>query len=137
MKKSEIIRKYRDTIAAEMVRLYKSVIESDGHIRYGIYIWDDGEIRILEDVQGGNSYYVPDSTETRVLSAVCVIDVGAGFDIWDYTESDKPEDDDEREQMRDEIIDYLVEGYEESVPDLLDEIIKDAEEYERYEEEDY
>lgn len=30
MKKSEIIRKYRDTIATEMVRLYRSVIGSDG-----------------------------------------------------------------------------------------------------------
>ena len=134
MKHSEIIHKYYNEIAAAMVEKYRDVVECDGRIQYQIYIWEDGELEYLQDVQGGNSWLKARDAEPRQLVLVDTIDVGPGFDVWDYSESGKPDDDDEAEQMRDEIIDWLVESYEEGVYDRLDGIIKEFEQAERYEE---
>lgn len=136
MKASEIIRKYYDKIANAMAERYRDVVESDGNIQYGIYIWEDGEIQILEDVQGGNSWLKARDGEPRKLVHVDTISECPGFDVWDYSEV-KPDDDEKAEQMKDEIIDWLVESYEEGVYDRLDWIIKEIEQTERWEEKDY
>lgn len=137
MKSSEVIRKHYDKIAAAMVEKYRDVIECDGRIQYQIYIWDDGELEFLQDVQGGNSWLKARDGEPRKLYHVDTISECPGFDVWDYSESGKPDDDVDAEQMRDEIIDWLVESYEEGVYDRLDGIIKEIEQVERWQEEEY
>ena len=134
MKHSEIIRKYYNEIAAAMVEKYRDAVECDGRVQYQIYIWDDGEMSIMEAPQGDNSYMVASDFEERELVHVTTIDLGAGFDIWDYSEDGKPEDEDEAELMFKDIVDYLVDSYEESIDELLGGIIADAEQIERYEE---
>lgn len=132
MKKSEVLKAYRDSIAESMVEHYRAVLESEGRIEYKIYIWDDGELEVMEEVQGSNDYLVAKDWETRTLHYVATIDSPC-FDPWDYTEEDKPDDDDERETMEQDIINYLVSEYRrEGVWDTLREIIREAERDEKY-----
>ena len=132
MKRSEAIEKYYDKIKADMVELYRSVIECDGRIQYTIYVWEDGELEHLEQPQGGNSWLQPRDCEPRELFCVTTIDVGPGFDIWDCSERGAPDDEDERETMRNEIIDWLVDEYEANVEELLDSIIEETKHWEKY-----
>ena len=132
MKRSEAIEKYYDKIKADMVELYRSVIECDGRIQYGIYIWEDGELEHLEEVQGGTGWLKPRDYEPRELYYVTTIYVDPSFDIWDCSESGAPDDEDEREAMREEIIDWLVDDYKANVSDTLDSIIEDVKRREKY-----
>ena len=119
MKTSEAIIKYADAIKSEMVNRYRTVLECDGRIQYKIYVWDDGEIEVMECVPGDNSYLVPKSAETRQLFHVCTVSE-PNFDPWDCADHSAPEDEDERESERAEIIDYLMRDYEDRVSDILD-----------------
>lgn len=126
MKKSEAIMKYVDVIKREMIDCYRTVIDCDGKIQYKIYVWDDGEIEHLEGPQGDNSWLQAKDYEARKLYYVCTIDSPC-FDPWDYADHSAPDDEDEREAERKEIIDYLVDEYGTNVSDVIDNIVSEAE----------
>lgn len=126
MKKSEVILKYRKEIETEMIKKYRYVLESYGRIQYGIYVWDDGNIECLEDVQGSNAYLKEKDNETRTLYYICTVSVSY-FDPWDYTDHSAPENETEREKECSEIIDYLVDEYKQDVSDIIDGVIYECE----------
>lgn len=130
MKRSEIITENYDRITEVMTENYRSVIEANGQIQYKVYIWEDGEIELLYGVQGDTSYLRPRDTESRELYYITTIEAPC-FNPWDYTDHYAPDDEDECEAERDEIIDYLVREYAANVSDVLDAIIEDAERDER------
>ena len=131
MKNSEIISTYRESIEARMVELYRIVLNSDGRIQYKLYVWSDGELEALEDVQGSNSYLQERDGESRSLTYVATI-ASPSFDPWDYADHSAPEDEDERDAEAAEIIDWMVNEYENHVSDVVDEIISDLEREERW-----
>ena len=134
MKDSVIIRKHRKAIASAMVDRYRTILESAGRIQYRIYIWEDGEVECLEGPLGDNSYLKAKSYEPRELVYVRTISAPF-FDPWDYTDESAPDDEDEREATEREIIDWLVDEYQNSVSDILDSVIEEAkwkEEMEEY-----
>lgn len=126
MKRSECITKYYKDIAAAMVERYRTVLECDGRIQYKVYIWEDGEMECLQGVQGDNSWLQARDCEPRELFYVCKIDSPC-FDPWDYSDHSAPDDEEEREAERKEIIDYLVGEYETNISDVLDVVIEEAE----------
>ena len=129
MTRLQAIRKYRDKITADMVECYKAVIESNGSIQYRLYVWEDGELEHLLEPQGGNGWLKPRDMEPRKLFYVTTIGESSSFCIWDFAENGIPEDYTERDNLREEIIDWLVGGYEDSVADVID-AIEDEAEYE-------
>lgn len=129
MKKSEVMVMYREKIIDTMVEYYEYVLNCNGRIQYTIYIWEDGEIEILEEVQGGNSWLKPREMETRELFCVCTIDCPF-FDPWDCTDHSAPDDEEGREAERKEIIDWLVDEYKANVDDVFNEILTMVEEEE-------
>lgn len=131
MKRSEIITNNYDAIKEAMVSMYRTVLESNGRIQYKIYIWDNGEIECLEQVQGDNGYLQPREMEPRSLYYVTTIEQ-PNFDPWDSADHSAPDDEQEREAEEQEIIDWLVQEYETNVVDELDNIISEAEMVERY-----
>lgn len=123
MKDYEIIETFRKAIAAEMIEKYRTVLNCSGHIQYKIYIWEDGEIESLEQPEGDTGYLKARDSEPRQL--VYVVTVSAPcFDPWDFAESSAPDDPEERETEEQAIIDSLVDGYRESVPDIIDNAIE-------------
>lgn len=116
MKTSELIRKHAETIKDTMVARYKTVLECNGSVQYKIYIWDDGEIECQEGPQGDNSYLVPRSGEARDLYYICTVSAPF-FDAWDLTDHAAPEDENERETERAEIITWAVDEYRENGAD--------------------
>lgn len=131
MTRSEIITKNYNAIREAMIAKYRAVLDSEGGIQYKIYIWSDGEIQCLEQVQWDNTYLQPYETETRTLYYVTTIAL-PGFDPWDYADHSAPEDEQERETEEQEIIDWLIEQYEQDVDEQLDNIISEAEMIENY-----
>ena len=132
MKLSEIITNNYKAITEAMVSMYRTVLKSNGRIQYKIYIWDDGEIVCLEQVQGDNSYLLHIEMEPRALYYVTTIEQ-PNFDPWDSADHSAPDDEQEREAEEKEIIDWLVQEYETNVGDELDNIISEAEMVEHYE----
>ena len=130
MKKSEIITAARSAIAETMVEKYSSVIDCDGRIQYKIYIWEDGEIECLQDVQGGNTRLQPCDAEPRELYYVTTVSEAPGFYLFDCTDEIEPEDEDEREAKAEEIREWLVDCYKENLSATIDAIIEDAEQEE-------
>ena len=133
MKDSEIIRKFSDVIAAEMVSRYRSVLECAGRVQYQIYIWEDGEIEVLPGPQGDNSYLKAKDYEPRTLVYVRTIS-SPFFDPWDYTDESAPDDEDERDATEQEIIDWLVDEFRNSTDDILDSVIEEVEREEEMDE---
>ena len=127
MKRAEIITTYRKQIEQEMVTCYRAVLESNGRIQYGIYIWEDGEIELLEGAQGDNTWLQAKDWETRKLFPVITI-ASPYFNAFDFTDDPEPEDDSEKETARQQIVDYLVDEYErEGASDALDAVLSEAE----------
>lgn len=126
-----VLERFRDKIEEELVRCYRAVLESDGKIQYRVYIWDDGEIKTLEQIQGDNSYLVANPLEGRKLYHVETVSAPC-FDPWDYTVDSRPDDDDEADRVRSEIIDYLVEEYETNTAcEIVDDAIRNAKDFDR------
>ena len=122
MKRSEIITQYSNAIKEAMIDRYQVVLECEGRIQYKIYVWEDGEIEMLEGCQGDNTYLQPKSGESRELYYVTTISSPC-FYAFDYTDDPEPDDETEREKMRKEIIDYLVDEYRRAgVDDVLNAI---------------
>lgn len=126
MTRYEAITKYRNTIEAEMVRLYRSVVDSNGRVMYKLYVWEDGEIEVMEAPQGDNGWLKANDYEPRKLFPVTDIEESADFSIWDASEYGEPEDPAEAEALREEIIEYEVTRYENVVPDIIDNILDEA-----------
>ena len=132
MKKSEAIKKYWENIKKQLPDLYRAVLDSDGRIQYDVYVWENGEVQILEDVQGSTAYLKPKDMEPRELFYVTRIEL-PNFDPWDYSDHATPDDPEEREAERSEITYWLLEEYSRNLPDLLDSILTGAEQEEEYE----
>lgn len=124
MTSSEIILKNFGKLQEKMVDLYRSVLNCSGDIQYTLYVWEDGEIRYLEGVQGDNSRLYANDSETHKLVYVDTIQ-HPFFNVWDNVPGGKPDDPAEAERERQETIDWLVDGYEETVSDRLDVIIQE------------
>ena len=127
MKKSEIITRFAPALETEMVRCYRSVLESAGRIQYGLYIWNDGEVMVHEEIQGDNVTVRPGNSETRELFPV--LTVAAPFvDVFDLAGMDRPEDSAEADAAEAEAIDWLVDQYaSEGASEQLDSAIRDVE----------
>lgn len=111
MKKFDVIEKYWDKIGNAMGDAYEHVLNCDGRVQVSIYIWEDGEIQTLEDVQGSNSYLVPKDWESRELFFITTIEAPF-FDVFDYVDyTDIPDDEDAREREAEETLKYLIEDY--------------------------
>lgn len=129
MKTSEIIKAHRAEITSEMVDCYRSVLNSDGGIQYKIFIWDDGKIERLEQVQGDNSWLQANDGSLHYITTIS----SPFFYAGDYTDDPEPDDEAERETWRQAVIEYLVDEYSrEGVSDAMDVIIDDAERDEEY-----
>ena len=133
MTRSEIIRNHYSEIADEMIEHYRTVLESEGHVQYNMYIWEDGTIYSLEQVQGDGTYLVPNDMETRQLYYIDTV-AYPFFNPWDAAGESAPDDDAEREAQEAEIIDYLVDQYRNNIDDVMERIITDAECDEMFEE---
>ena len=133
MKRSEAILKYQGKIKEVMIDRYFSVIDCNGKIQYKVYVWEDGEIEVLPGPQGDNCYLKAKDYEPRKLVFVRTIS-SPFFDPWDYTDESAPDDDDEREATEHEIIDWLVDEFQNSTDDILDSVIEEAEREEEMEE---
>ena len=127
MTKSEVISANIDKLAAAMVERYRNVLESNGRMQYKIYIWEDGELEIMQSVQGDHSWLQPRDAEPRALYYVTTISEAPGFNLFDAGGVAEPEDDAERETAEAEIIDWLMDRYKENLPVTLDAILEDAE----------
>lgn len=127
MKQVEVITSNKAAIIDAMKSAYRAVLHADGRIAVQIYIWEDGELETLEDVQGSTSWLQARDAEPRRLYYVTTVDAGPCFDIWDASENGKPDDPDEAAALQDEITDWLMESYVESLPDLWDYIVTQAE----------
>lgn len=123
MRDFEIVEKYRKVIAAEMVEKYRTVLDCAGKIQYRIYVWEDGEIESLEQVQGDCGYLKANDNEPRQLVYVTTISAPC-FDPWDFSDHGAPDDPEEQEAEEREIIDYLVGEYEQTTSDVIDSAIE-------------
>ena len=131
MKRSEALTKYYDGIIETMVEDYYYVLKGDGGSQYKIYVWEDGEIEELTGVQGDNVWLQPRDCEPRELFFVCTVAEDPSFDIWDASGETPPDNETEREVLRDVLIEGLLAGYRERIREVLDTIIEDAEWEER------
>lgn len=128
MKKSELISTYYNELSTRMAELYEQVIRAEGHVDIEVYIWDNGDIDTLTVAHGSNDYLSKRTTDDGELFYVTTIE---GFNIWQ--EEPRPDDDDEAEQLLNDSIEYLVDGYRDIIPDILDLAIRWAEYDERME----
>ena len=126
MLKSEIINKHHDKIKDAMIDAYRSVIESDGQIQYGIYIWEDGEIETLEEFCGSHAYLKALDEEPRELFYVTTISVPC-CNVFDLSGAYKiPDDEDERDALKQGCVDWLVDEYRTNgAEEDLDAVLRD------------
>lgn len=127
---SVLIKAHEREISDEMVKLYRASVESEGRIQYRLYIWSDGTLETLEDVQGGTSFLQPRDFEPRKLYLIDTICAGPGFDLWSAAPDGIPDDESERESLEQELVDWYVNSYEEGLSDRLYWIIREAEQNE-------
>ena len=132
MKTSEAIKKYQQKIMETMSKKYRNVLESEGRLQYRIYVWEDGEIECLEGVQGDNSYLKAKDNEPRTLFYICTVSA-PGFNVWDAAGESAPDNEQEAEEMAKSVIDACMEEYTDSLPDMMDSLIREAEDEESYE----
>ena len=112
MKKSEIIKKYEDKIIETMIEYYEAIVRYNGRVEYALYIWEDGEIEVLEKTSGDNSWLQAKDWEERELFYVTTVKVDSSFNIWDGAgDISIPEDEDEAAEMEEELIENLVNEY--------------------------
>lgn len=132
MKNSEMIKKFAAEIQESMIDAYKTSIECEGRIEYQIYVWEDGEIERLQTVSGDRSYLKAKDGEPRKLVYVTTV---AGCNPFDCADEAIPEDENEREDMKAELIEWLMDEYKATVSEKLDEAIEREECEEKHSEE--
>ena len=118
MNRLEIIKENEDRIIDEMIDCYRAVLSDYGRSKYKIYIWDDGEIAYLLDTSGGHMRLEPNNKESRELFYVCTVSYPDIFDPLNFA-IDIPDDEDGREVLETEVIDWLVDEYKENVRNEL------------------
>lgn len=133
MKTSEAIKKYQPEIMETMSEKYRNILESEGRLQYRVYVWEDGEIECLEGPQGDNSYLKAKDSEPRTIFYVDTVSA-PGFSIWDAAGESAPENEQEAEEIAKSVIDACMEEYTDSLPDMMDALIREAEDEETYEE---
>lgn len=128
MKKSEVITRFAPAIEAAMVDCYRSVLRYDGQIQYGVYVYSDGTVRTIEQVQGDNARLAKDENDPRELYYVTTVSA-PGVDVFDLAGIvDIPETEEEEEVAKAEAIEWLVEDYEAAGADeALESVIRNAE----------
>ena len=131
MKKSEAIRKYYDAVRESMIDAYGHVIDSRGRVQYKVYVWEDGEIERLPGPQGDNSYLMPRVCETRQLYYITTVSEPC-YDPRDQIADKLPDDEAECEKLFEETDAWMKESYAENIDDVLDNLIDDAEQEEKY-----
>lgn len=132
MKKSELIRENWDKLSEQMIWCYEQVIRSYGRIEYQIYLWEDGEIELLQGPQGDNSWLKPRDAEPRELYYICTVDAPF-FDPWDLSDHGAPDDEEEKEREYEEIIAWCMDEYKLNVDEKLSDIIEEVEREEMFE----
>ena len=129
MKKSEVIKTYRSEIESTMINRFRNVMDCDNRIQYKVYIYDDGEIECLEGPSGDNSWLKANDADDRELHYVTTV---TGINPWDCIDASQPEDENERDAVREEIINSEVASYKGYASDVIDEVINEAEMIEKY-----
>ena len=129
MKRSEALDKYRETIIDQMVKSYKDVLENKGITEDKIYVWEDGEIEVLSDTQGGSGWLVAKEWEDRELFYAVTVSC-PNFDPWDCTADPKPDDEEEAAAYEADIIAEEVDCYRDQADEILDQAIEYAKEEE-------
>lgn len=108
MNRTDVIEKYKNEIIDTMVEYYEATLRFSGRVEYDLYIWEDGEIEMLETVSSSNSWLKPEEWEQRELFYVLTV---RGFNVWDSCDEEKPEDETKAEEMEDIMISELVHEY--------------------------
>ena len=126
MKPSEIIEKNRTKISESMVEHFRTVYECYGRIQYAYYVWSDGELEILEQCHGDGSWLKEKDSETRYLIYVGTIKAPC-FDPWMIADKQMPEDEDERAEAEEEIIDWVMESAKSEAEAIIDNCIEELE----------
>lgn len=125
MTKFETMNIHRSSIEEALIDSYESVLRCAGTVQYAVYIWEDGEITLLQQAQGDHGYLIPRENETRALYYVETVG-GSPIDLWDCANEAPPEDADERQRMEDEIIEWLVDEYRQGINDLMEQLLNEA-----------
>lgn len=122
MKKSELVRKYREGIETEMLRQYKANINCRD-IETLIFLWKDGRVDTFDRVNGSSCSPRTDDDLIYVCSVGC--------DDWaDYC--DRPEAGQTWEELEEFTKAWMISQYMDTVSDLVDEIIETMEFNEKY-----
>lgn len=125
MKTSELIRANYDRIIDCMLARYRCSMECNGRTIYQIYIWDDGELEVNETVPGSHDWPAPREGSSHDLHYI--LDV-QGFNPWDIADCREPDDEEEADAMRQELIDMAVDSYRDLQAEInLDGVIEDRE----------
>jgi len=136
MKRSEVIEKYEDKIIEEMRSAYDYCIGTEGRATEQIWIWDDGEIETICDVKPNTGWLKAKECEDRQLFYVLEVDgVNQGFSVWDTTCEPKPEDEEEAEAMKQELLQEMLDEYDPYVQ--YNETLEEAKRQEEEAEEDW
>lgn len=126
MKSSEIIKANYGKISESMFERLRTVYECGGRIQYAIYVWEDGELEIMQQAHGDSSWLEAKESETRALVYVGTVKA-PNFDPWAVTDEPKPEDDAAREEAEAEIINWVMDGAEQYVDAIIEERIEELE----------
>lgn len=118
----KLVNAHHDEIVESMVERYRSVLEADGRILYNLYIWDDGKLEGMECVDH-NSWLKPNDPD-RELYPIVTIEC-PNFDWRDLVDGPIPDDEADREAMRQEAIDSMVEEYKATADEQLEESVHD------------
>lgn len=122
MKKSELIANNRKSIAETIVALERKVFENNGQTQYELFMHEDGSIEVIEQPFGGNSGTV-EEPETFYITTVGLEKPATP---WELTNTKIPEDEDERQERLEELLDYLKEMSEAAVGDEVALLIENA-----------
>ena len=124
----DIIEENREAIRERAVELYRNVLECNGRINYGLYIWSDGELEALERVDHNSWLQAPDHSDRKLYNILTVEE--PFFNPADCFES-KPESDEQAEEWAKMIIDEMVTEYSDNFDNTLDEAIAEMKEAEK------
>lgn len=114
--KVELIERNRGAISENLIEMYKEVAENDGRCQYQLYIWSDGKVERLYEVQGSHCWLQPRDSESRELIWVDTIELPCFCweDFAGQSIPDRDEEPEQYEQLRQETIEWLVSEYDPS-----------------------
>ena len=128
MSKLETLNENRDEILDALKECTEKAMRSHGRVKYSIYCWEDGEVRVLEDVAGG-TLELHAEDDDQALYLMTTVDVGVGYDprewFLGYDDGDLDDDDDDPDEYEeDELIDRIMEltDWEQKLDEIEEEI---------------